>query len=338
MHVLGGSSSMERSRLKTVVRRIALANALVMLLVLIQGSLVTNTNSADGCGNSWPLCHGQFIPEYTLKTAIEFSHRFVTTIATVLIFATAIGALKLYRHRREMRIYVPIMIAFLFLQAGLGAAAVMWPQSEEVKALHFGISLIAFASTVLVAALMYDIDSWDTLRDRPTSKRLRWTVLGLTGYTYIVVYLGAYVRHTNSMLACLDWPLCNGRIYPGLSGPVGIAFTHRVSAALLVVGVGVLLYWTRGLRETRPDLFWGSVAAFVFVSIQAIGGGIVVLTQVSTLATISHSILVSLFFGTMAYLSVHVMPRPAAAQLPARQRNDSSKTIPAASTLSAPGD
>lgn len=329
---------MDRARLKTIVRRIAVANAAVMLVVLIQGALVTNTGSADGCGNSWPLCHGKFIPQYTLETAIEFSHRFVTTIATVLIFATAIGALKLYRHRREMRVYIPIMITFLFLQAGLGAAAVMWPQSDEVKALHFGISLIAFASTVLVAAFMYDIDGWDTLRDRPVSQRLRWVVWGLTGYTYIVVYLGAYVRHTNSMLACLDWPLCNGSVFPGFSGPVGIAFGHRISAAVLIVGMAALLYWTRGLRETRPDLFWGSIVAFGFVVAQAIGGGIVVLTKVDTLATMSHSILVSLFFGTMAYLSVHVLPRPEAERLPAERPSDSRQLAPARSTASFPGD
>lgn len=329
---------MQRDRLKTIVRRVAVANAAVMLLVLIQGALVTNTGSAKGCGNSWPLCHGQFIPQYTLETAIEFSHRFVTTIATVLIFATALGALKLYRHRREMRIYVPIMITFLFLQAGLGAAAVMWPQSDEVKALHFGISLIAFASTVLVAALMYDIDGWDTLRDRPIPQRLKWIVWGLLGYTYIVVYLGAYVRHTNSMLACGDWPLCNGSVFPGFSGPVGIAFGHRVSAAVLIVGMMALLYWTRGLRQTRPDLFWGSIVAVGFVVAQAIGGGIVVLTQVDMLATMSHSVIVSLFFGTMAWLSVHVLPRPESARLPATRSIETRKGIAAPTTVSAPGD
>lgn len=315
-----------------------MANAAVMLLVLIQGALVTNTGSADGCGNSWPLCHGKFIPQYTLETAIEFSHRFVTTIAAVLIIATSIGAWKLYRHRREMRIYVPIMILFLLLQAGLGAAAVMWPQSDEVKALHFGISLVAFASTVLVAALMYDIDGWDRLRDRPIGQRLKWVVWGLTAYTYIVVYLGAYVRHSNSMLACSDWPLCNGSVFPGFTGPVGIAFGHRASAAVLVVGMAALLYWTRGLRQTRPDLYWGSILAVVFVLAQSISGGIVVLTRVDVLATMSHSILVSLFFGTMTYLAVHVLPRPEAARRQSERVVEPRQTSPSPSTASAPGD
>ena len=33
-----------------------------MFLVLIMGALVTKTGSAEGCGNTWPLCHGKFAP------------------------------------------------------------------------------------------------------------------------------------------------------------------------------------------------------------------------------------------------------------------------------------
>jgi cytochrome c oxidase assembly protein subunit 15 len=304
----------DRQSMRRLVRRIAVANAAVMLLVLIQGALVTNTGSAEGCGNSWPLCKGEFVPAYAFETAIEFSHRFVTTIATVLIFATAAGALWFWRERREMRIYVPVMIAFLFLQAGLGAAAVMWPQSDEVKALHFGISLIAFASTVLVAALMYEIDGVDRLRDIPIPRGLVWTVWGLAAYTYIVVYLGAYVRHTDAQLACSDWPLCNGSVFPGFTGPVGIAFTHRVAAGVLLIAMGSLLYWTLRLRDQRPDLYWASLIAVGLVVAQAISGGLVVLTEVDVFATMAHSVLVSLYFATLVYLGIHVLPRPAAAR------------------------
>ncbi|MCY1028769.1 heme A synthase, partial [Mammaliicoccus sciuri] len=35
---------------------------IVMLFVQLGGALVTKTGSADGCGNSWPLCHGSVIP------------------------------------------------------------------------------------------------------------------------------------------------------------------------------------------------------------------------------------------------------------------------------------
>lgn len=322
--------------METLVKRLAAASAIVMFLVLIQGTMVTTTGSADGCGQSWPLCHGEFIPQYTVATAIEFSHRLVVSIASFLIVATAIGALWLWRDRLEMRIYVPIMVVTLFLQAGLGAAAVMWPTSDEVLAAHFGVSLISFASTLLVAVLAYEMNGADKLRDRPIPRRLIWTVWGLIGYTYIVVYLGAYVRHTDASLACTDYPLCNGSVFPGFSGPVGIAFTHRMFAGVLVVAVSALLWWTAKLRVHRPDLYVPSIIAFVLVIAQAASGGLVVLTRLDVFATLSHGVLVSLFFGTLAYMCVHVLPRPAAARRAAplgeRAEGFSGARAPAGST------
>lgn len=32
-----------------------------MTVVVFGGALVTKTGSADGCGNSWPLCNGQLV-------------------------------------------------------------------------------------------------------------------------------------------------------------------------------------------------------------------------------------------------------------------------------------
>jgi cytochrome c oxidase assembly protein subunit 15 len=228
------------------------------------------------------------------------------------------------------------MVFFLFLQAGLGAASVMWPQSDEIKALHFGISLIAFASTLLTAVLAYEQDGRDKLRDRPVPRWLIWTVWGLAGYTYLVVYLGAYTRHTDSSLACTDWPLCNGSAFPGFTGPVGTVFTHRIAAFLLVVGMAALLWWTVRMRAVRPDLFWGSVVALALVVAQSFSGAFVVWTRMDVFATLSHGTIVSLFFGTLAYLCIHVLPRPesvrTAAPLPERGERFAPSPAPAGST------
>jgi len=323
---------------ETLVKRLTVAAAAGMFLVLIQGTLVTNTGSADGCGNSWPLCHGEFIPQYTVATAIEYSHRLVVSLESALIIAASIGVLWLWRRRLEFRIFVPFMLFFLFLQAGLGAASVMWPQSDEVRALHFGVSLIAFASTLLTAVLAYEQNGRDKLRDRRVPGWLAWTVWGLAAYTYIVVYLGAYTRHTDASLACTDWPLCNGSVFPGFSGPVGIVFTHRIAAFVLVLGMAALLWYTVHMREQRPDLFWGSVIALVLVVAQSIGGAAVVWSRMDVFATLSHGSIVSLFFGTLAYLCIHVLPRPESARLAAPAPERGERLRPATSPAGSTGD
>ena len=296
-----------------VVKFIAIAAAVGMFIVLVQGSLVTDTGSADGCGNDWPLCNGEFVPQMAVSTAIEYSHRLVVSIETVLILLSAAGALLYWRQRVEVRVLAPLMVLFLFAQAALGAAAVKWPQSSGVLALHFGVSLIAFATTVLTAVFIHEIGSRDRLRDVRLPRYFAWAVWGLLGYTYLVVYIGAYVNHSNASLACADWPLCNGQVYPGFRGLVGVAFGHRLAALVLLSLTVALLFWAVRVRAARPDLYWGAVVAFALVIAQAISGALVVETRLDVFAAMLHGIVVSLFFGTLAYMALKVLPRPAVA-------------------------
>src|SRR5687767_2809808 len=138
--------------METAVKRFAVLATVGMFLVLMMGSSVTNTGSAEGCGKSWPLCHGEFIPEYAFETAVEYSHRLVTAVEGLLIAGTAAGALYLRRGpaHREVKVLVALTVGTLFLQSGLGASAVMWPQSPAIMATHFGISLVCFASIFLL--------------------------------------------------------------------------------------------------------------------------------------------------------------------------------------------
>ncbi len=305
-----------RTRLRTGVRWLAVTATVGMFIVLVMGSTVTNTGSGDGCGTSWPLCNGQFIPTFAVSTAIEYSHRAVTGVEGLLIVAMAIGVLAFWRRRIEVKILVPLMLFFLFLQAGLGALAVKFPTSDEVLALHFGISLVAFASVLLTTTFIFAVDgTLDTLRDRPVPRGIAIGAWGLAIYTYGVVYLGAYVNHTKSSLACLDWPLCQGSVFPGFTGPVGIAFSHRLAALILTLGVGALTVWCWRQRAVRPDLARAAVASFVTLLLQSAIGAAVVFTRLNLFTALAHGAVVTLFFGALAYICLNVLPRPTAVRL-----------------------
>src|SRR5438132_6965972 len=138
------------------LRWLALATTSGMFLVLVMGAAVSNTGSAEGCGRSWPLCNGQFVPEFTVATTIEYSHRAVTGLESLLVVALTAAMLVLWRRRLEVVVLAVLMLATLVLQAGLGAGAVLWPQSTLMLATHFGVSLVAFASTFLSAAVVFE--------------------------------------------------------------------------------------------------------------------------------------------------------------------------------------
>lgn len=300
------------------LRWLALVASIGMCLVLQQGTLVTNSGSAAGCGNTWPLCHGKILPEFSgvggAATAIEFSHRAAVPVESTLIILLAVGILWSWRHRREALVLAPAMIFFLFLQAVLGAMAVAWPTSPEVLAAHFGISLLAFASIVLTMAFVWEVGAAEAIRDRPLSNGIRWAVRGLLIYTYIVVYLGAYVRHVGASLACVDWPLCNGQIVPPLVTGVTAQFSHRVGAGLLVLFIAGVFAALWRIRTERPDLYRAGAACVVLVILQALSGALVVETRVAVASTLLHAFLVSLLFVVEAYMWLHTIGLPSGAR------------------------
>ena len=319
-------------------RWLAVAATIGMFLVLMMGATVTNTGSAEGCGRSWPLCHGEFIPEFAVETAIEYGHRLVTGVEGILIAALAVVGFVGYRQRIEMRVLVPVMIFFLLLQSGLGAAAVLWPQHPAVMALHFGISLTAFASTLLAAVFIRDLHGAEVVRDRPLPPRFRAFAFGTLGYTYVLVYIGAYVRRANANLACGGWPLCNGEVFPGFSGPVGIAFAHRLAALVGGLLLVALVVWAFRFRAIRPDIFRGSVAALVLIVAQSLSGAFVVWSELNVFTTISHGGIATLLFGSLSYVCYQAIPRPAGAEAPVTAEAGSSRpaTRPARSGRARP--
>src|SRR5687767_11664766 len=275
--------------METAVKRFAVLATVGMFLVLMMGSSVTNTGSAEGCGKSWPLCHGEFIPEYAFETAVEYSHRLVTAVEGLLIAGTAAGALRIRRGHREVKVLAAFMVGTLILQSGLGASAVMWPQDATIMAAHFGISLVCFASVFLLTRLLYRGEERNVTAPPPLrpSAPVRWATLAAVPFVIVVAYVGAYMRHAGYELACHTWPSCNGAVVPDLGGPEGIAFSHRV----LALAAMLLVTWLAGasyrLRPARPALVRVNAMALGLIVLQALVGGAVVLSRLDLWTTLA---------------------------------------------------
>ncbi len=292
----------------TWARRLAIVSAIGMLLVLLMGARVTATGSGDGCGNDWPLCHGGFLPADTFESLTEYSHRLVTGIEGIVVLATTILAWPLRKRHREFRLLIPAMMGTLILQSLMGAAAVRWPTSAEVMATHFGISLICLASASLVAFIL--IEARRSNRVQPGAGSIasggaiagfRWLLIATFVMSIVVAYSGAYVRHTNSELACATWPSCTGELVPRIDNtPPGIQTLHRVLAGVISLMIGGIALWAYRLRHERPDLQALGGAAVVIVFFQIIVGAIVVYSGLQLLATLAHAGLMAALFVVLS--------------------------------------
>ncbi|MFA9557321.1 heme A synthase [Evansella sp. AB-rgal1] len=276
-----------------------------MVIVLVQGVLVTQTGSGDACGPEWPLCLGQVFPESpTVQTMIEYTHRVVSGLLGIMVIILAIWSWKKLSHIKETKFFSFMAVLFIVFQGLLGAAAVVWGQSNAVMALHFGFSLISFASVLLLTVLAFENDMPKHYVEPKISNRMKNYIYFVLTYLYIAVYTGAYVKHTGSSGACTGWPLCNGQLIPPLEGAVGIQFGHRVAAAILFVFILIMfIQLHRGYRDQKP-LYYSGLFSFLSVIIQVISGAVVVLGGHTLESTIFHAIFISILFGIVSYTSL----------------------------------
>ncbi|GIO05218.1 heme A synthase [Brevibacillus reuszeri] len=298
------------------LKPLAVLATLVMFIVMIAGSLVTKTDSGLGCGNDWPLCNGKWVPEYTLASIIEYMHRLITGVAGIIVVIFSVLCWRFYRGNQEVRNLALFGLFFIVLESILGASAVIWPQSSSVLALHFGFSLLAYTGVFLLSLFVLQRDKMEMMVQGSVSSGFRKWVWGVTIYAYGVVYLGAYVRHTGSSMACSDWPLCDGKLIPELSGQVGIQFVHRLGALILaILLLATMIYAIRHFKHTRRDLYGASIASFVLVMAQVFSGGFVVLFKLHLYATLLHSMIITILFGIMCYMCLQTLKTPASNRL-----------------------
>ena len=288
-----------------LLKWIAFATTFGMLLILIGGALVTKTGSGLGCGRNWPDCNGSLIPqEITPEVLIEFSHRFVTGSVSILVLTLVIWTWRKLGYIREVKFLGLISIFFLVAQALIGAAQVLWGQGDFILALHFGISLISFASVLLLAMIVFEVDKKFDADKIFIQKKLKFHTIGVTLYSYIVVYTGALVRHTEASLVCLDWPFCNNET--PFSLPNGLHQTvqmgHRLAVILIFIWVTYIMLHAFKHYKNQRVIFWGWIIAFFILLAQVSTGMLIILTRLNLLISLLHSLFISCLFGLFCYM------------------------------------
>ena len=276
-----------------------------MLFVLIGGALVTKTGSEDGCGDSWPLCEGEVLPtEIHFEMAVELSHRLVTGGVGIVVAALAVLAWIFIGHVREVKFLAVSSVFFIVLQALIGAAAVMWGQSDFVLAAHFGISLLSFASVFLLTLLIFETDKKLQTDSLFIQKKHRIEIIALTIFTLIVVYTGALVRHTESNLVCADWPFCTNSSpldFASFSFEQWIQMGHRLFAGLLFIWTIVLFIKIAKNYRNSKVMYNGWIITLSLITLQVLFGALIIVTMLNLFVALMHALVISCYFGMLSY-------------------------------------
>lgn len=273
-------------------------------VLIMWGGLVHGTGASLACPD-WPTCYGSFFPEMSGLVFYEHGHRllgasvgFCTLLMVPFYWRTGIG---------RLRFLSLLALGLVIFQGVLGGITVIFRLPPAVSISHLGTSM-AFLALLLWLLLTAWQTRKGTLSISKPSKIMPTWVLGFSLFTLALVYLqlvsGAVMRHLGAGLACVDWPLCRGSLWPeSNSYLIPLHMIHRLGAGF--VGIVVLLHgfllWPRLSQSTgmtRSIKVWLLLSMLV-IPIQITLGFLSVATALAVIPTALH-----LGFGALLWLSL----------------------------------
>ena len=250
-------------------RLLATASAFAAWALVAVGGVVRVTESGLGCPH-WPLCTSRAVPLDQRASVIEYSHRAVVALVSVLAVAVAVWAWRRYRARTDILWPALVAVVLVPLQALLGAVVVWLELPGWVVAFHFVVGLLFLAAIVLAATAAWRRGERTAT---PGFARLAGASV-LAGLALVSV--GAAVVATDAGGACgTQWPACNGGFAAG-GGHAGLQVAHRMLAytvAALALALLVLALRGKGPRLAGSLPFLAVLVQVGFgVGIVLVGG------------------------------------------------------------------
>jgi cytochrome c oxidase assembly protein subunit 15 len=258
--------------------------------LVLFGAFTRLTDSGLGCPD-WPGCYGAASPvgahadiaaaQQAMPTGpvtfpkawIEMIHRYLATGVGVLIIVLLAGAWA-ERRRLKVPLFWPVLtLVWVCVQGALGALTVTMKLFPAIVTLHLlgGLALLAL---LRVQSVAYAIPA-HTPPLPARAQRWLWLAFALV---WAQVALGGWVSTNYAVLACTDFPTCQGSWWPVMDGSgfsvwrdlghtaageplpfaalTAIHYTHRLAAYLVLAVLVVVALVLRRAPGWRTESHW----------------------------------------------------------------------------------
>ena len=352
------------------LRALTLVTLFLTFDLVVFGAFTRLTDSGLGCPD-WPGCYGSASPVGAqlhieaaqtamptgpvtpVKAWIEMIHRYLATGVGVLILTLALVTLLARRQQQRagkasspekiLSVWWPLAtLGWVCLQGAFGALTVTMKLFPAIVTLHLLGGMVLLA--LLRAQSVRYAQVHEKIQPAALSDVNRRIVMAAFGLLWLQIALGGWVSTNYAVLACTDFPGCQGSLWPAMDFSQGftlwrelglghdgayisfqaltaIHYVHRL-AAYGVFGVLVLLaFRLNKVPAFRNQARW--LAGLTFLQV-ATGLGNVVLGW-PLLAAVGHTggaaalvvVLTGVVFSTQKIRAPARLPSLTASRLPA---------------------
>ena len=300
-----------RGRGNTPVRRLQALTVLTLFLtfdLVLFGAFTRLTDSGLGCPD-WPGCYGNASPvgarhEIAMaqsaqpsgpvthgKAWVEMVHRYLATGVGVLILSLAVATWVVRRRQRKLPARAPASgdpaalsawwpaatLVWVCLQGAFGALTVTLKLFPAIVTLHL-LGAIVLLALLCIQAVRYR-QSAAARGPVAIASPLRTLLVATTALLVLQIALGGWVSTNYAVLACTQFPTCQGRWWPPMNFSQGfqiwrelgvdaggtpiefaaltaIHYVHRLMAYAVFVALGVLAWRLRRIPSLRAQARW----------------------------------------------------------------------------------
>ena len=293
------------------LRALALLTLFLCFDLVLLGAFTRLSDSGLGCPD-WPGCYGHASPVSAnehiaraqaavptgpvtnAKAWIEMAHRYSAAAIGVLVIALTGLAIAEARRRRigASPAWAVATLLWILAQGAFGALTVTMKLYPAIVTLHLlgGLGLLALLA---IQAELYEP------RTLSLSPALRRGVIVVAGLAVLQIALGGWVSTNYAVLACRDFPTCQGAWWPEMSfadafqlrrslgddgaggflpfaGLTAIHMAHRLGAFVVLPAL-LLLGWCLGASGDADAKPWAWALAGIAAWQTASGLGNVLL-------------------------------------------------------------
>ena len=302
-----------RSNGHGIARHLHVLTVLTLFLTFdltLFGAFTRLTDSGLGCPD-WPGCYGNASPvgaRHDLAMAqaarptgpvthgkawVEMMHRYLATGVGFLILVLAVATWVARRNQRQpaharerpLSAWWPAAtLAWVCLQGAFGALTVTWKLYPAIVTLHL-LGAVVLLGLLCIQAVRYRQAAAER-QPAPVPSALRTLLFGVSALLLLQIALGGWVSTNYAVLACTQFPTCQGSWWPPMNFAQGfhiwralgegadgtpidfasltaIHYVHRLMAYLVFAAIAVLVCLLHRVERLRPQARWLGLLALL---------------------------------------------------------------------------